>query len=159
MADAITRLISSIDISILKDIGLLLNDPLVFLPLVIGLVLFFEKRIDKRLKILFAIIIALGIGLLANVIMGVERPCSDIEGAVCPFLYSFPSLHSTLVFIVMISFLNKKQFPYLMLFALFVAFTRINIGVHVFRDVVGALIVGLLAYNIADILWRWWHDG
>ena len=159
VADAITRFVSSIHNPALTEIGLILNEPLIFIPLMLGILLVFEERREKRLKILFAVAIALGIGLLANVALGIERPCADVEGAICPMLYSFPSIHSTFVFILMISFLNKKQFPYFMLFALFVAFTRINLEVHVFRDIAGGLIVGLLAYNIADGIWKRWHDG
>ncbi|MFH2101274.1 MAG: phosphatase PAP2 family protein [Candidatus Micrarchaeota archaeon] len=159
MHDAITRLVTSIHIDALTQIDIVLDNPFFYLIILLGLLIFFERRDEKRLKILFAMVLAFMMGIIVNIGMAVERPCAEMDGAICPMLYSFPSIHCTMAFILMISFLNKKPFPYLMLFALFIAFSRLHLGVHVFRDVAGGLIVGLLAYNIADIVWRGWKNG
>jgi|GEM_PF-2391341 len=159
VADAITRYIASIQIDILTEIEVLLDNPVIYLVVLVGLLLLGEKRQMKRLKIAVAMGIALFMALLVNVGMAVDRPCADIDGALCPILFSFPSIHCTMAFILMISFTNKKLFPAYMLFALFIAFSRLNLGVHVFRDVVGALIIALLAYNVTYIAWKRWKCG
>lgn len=156
MPDAITQWITGIHSDILTQIDLIFDNPLFYTLVILGLMVAGEKRNSKRKKIALAMIIALALGLLVNIGMAVDRPCADIEGAVCPMLYSFPSIHCTMAFILMISFLNKRPFPDYMLFAIFIAFSRIHLGVHVFRDVAGALIIGLIAYNITDILWKRW---
>jgi membrane-associated phospholipid phosphatase len=54
----------------------------------------------------------------------------------------------------MTGFLNKKSYPLFLLFALFVSFTRMNLGVHVFEDIAGALPVALISYYLIDIAWK-----
>lgn len=157
-SDAITRYLAGIHSDALTQIGLLLDNAWIYACLVIALMLLTERRNEKRAKIALAMAIALVLGLAVNIGMAVERPCAN-GGVFCPALYSFPSMHCTMAFILMVSFLNKKEFPLFMLFALFVAFSRINLGVHVFRDVAGALIIALLAYNLADIAWKRWKHG
>lgn len=159
MTDGITRLITSIDSDILTQIDILVNNPLVYLIVVSAILLIGEKRNEKRLKVLVAILVSLVLAVIVNVGMAVERPCASLTDVICPMLYSFPSIHCTIAFIIMISFLEKKQYPFYVLFALMVAFSRLHLGVHVFRDIVGALLVGLLAYHITYIIWkRWKHE-
>ncbi len=158
-ADAITRLIASYQNELLTSIDLALDNVFFYSLLIIGLLLLGEHRTGKRMKVMLAMVVALAMTLIVNVGMAVERPCIDGNGIVCPMLYSFPSFHCALAFILMISFLNKRWFPIYLVFALFVAFSRIHLGVHMFRDVAGALVVGLLAYNIAYLLWERWRSG
>ncbi|HID73272.1 TPA: hypothetical protein EYP38_04990, partial [Candidatus Micrarchaeota archaeon] len=106
MPDAITQWITGIHSDILTQIDLIFDNPLFYTLVILGLMVAGEKRNSKRKKIALAMIIALALGLLVNIGMAVDRPCADIEGAVCPMLYSFPSIHCTMAFILMISFLN-----------------------------------------------------
>jgi len=52
----------------------------------------------------------------------------------------------------MTAFIRKKLFPAYLLFALFVSFTRINLGVHLFWDIAAALPVALISYYITLIV-------
>lgn len=149
--DSITAFALSVSDPLVRDIGLLLNDNLVYVAVVLLCLFAAEGRNGKRAKVLFSIAIALLAGLAIKAALAAERPCA---GEVwCPTGYSFPSLHALVAFTLAVAFLNKRSYPLFLLFALFVAFTRLNLGVHVFRDVAGALPVAILSYYVTDMAW------
>jgi membrane-associated phospholipid phosphatase len=150
--DAITSTVLSIQNPILTSIGLFLDDSFLYVIVLFTLLIITEKRNEKRRKIIISLIIAFVLGSLLKSGVAIERPCVGQPN--CPEEYSFPSLHAALAFTLAAGFLDKKQFPYFLLFALFVGFTRLNLGVHTFYDVAGALPVALLSYYFVDILWK-----
>ncbi len=109
---------------------------------------FLEQDNKKRVRIIFSIFLAGVLALSLKEIYAVERPCAGEEG--CDG-YSFPSVHASSAFALMASFIRRKVFPATMLFALFVSWTRIYLGVHTLIDIVAALPVGLMSYYI---VWR-----
>lgn len=147
---SITQIAQSADIGILRDIGLLLNDPFIYGAVLVLLVVAGAHGKKKTGKILFSLAIATLIGLAAKEAFSHERPCSGEEW--CPGGYSFPSTHAVAAFTLMAAFIRRKEYPLYLAFALFVSFTRINIGVHVFQDIVAALPIAFIAYYITWIV-------
>ena len=67
---------------------------------------------------------------------------------------SFPSDHATLAFSISLYFLLEKEWRtggFLFLFALFTGFARVYVGVHFPLDIIGSLVVSLVA-SISIIL-------
>ena len=147
---SITQIAQSVDIGVVKDAGLLLNDPLIYGAILLVLALAGTREKKKLGRILFSLALAALLGLAAKEAFSHERPCSGEEW--CPGGYSFPSSHAVTAFALMAAFIRRKEYPAYMLFALFVSFTRMNIGVHVFQDIVAALPIALIAYYVTWIV-------
>lgn len=150
--DTITTIAMSIDEPILKAIGTILEDTVIYAVVILILLFVGEPRNKKRAKVLLSLAIAAILMLGVKEILAHERPCINIEG--CPDGYSFPSGHATIAFTLMTAFLNKKSYSLYCLFALFVGFSRLNMGVHVFWDVAGALPLAMLSYYITNKIWE-----
>lgn len=150
--DAISILALSIQHPLLRAVDLFFDSAIVYIAIIVTLLVISEHRNDKRRKIVLSLVAALLIATAVKFILVHERPC--VGQVDCPTDYSFPSLHATIAFTLMCGFLNKKNFPLFMLFALFIAFTRLNLGVHIFQDIAGALPVALIAYYLTDIFWK-----
>lgn len=147
---SITQMAQAVDIQILKEIGLLLNEPLIYGAILLLLVVAGAQGKKKTSRILYSLALATFIGLVAKEAFSHDRPCAGEEW--CPGGYSFPSTHAVTAFTLMIAFLRKKQYPLYLIFALFVSFTRINIGVHVFQDIVAALPIAVISYYVTWIV-------
>ena len=138
----------------LLTVSMLLDDPLFFVALISIFIIFAEGRWEKRKKILVALFVAYILSVGAKALIHKDRPCVTIEGKIeCPVDSSFPSGHAAFAFTLMIAFLGKRSFPFFWLFAIFVVFSRIYLGIHTFEDVAGGLVVAPLAYYITDSLW------
>ena len=153
--DSITALALSVDNPAIQMAGMVLDNAFVYAAMVVGLLLLGEDKRDKRIKILASLLVVVLAVTAVKHIMQIERPCAGEEW--CPGDYSFPSMHAAVAFALMTGFLGRKSFALFMLFALFVSFTRMNIGVHVFNDIAGALPVALISYYLTDISWREKH--
>jgi membrane-associated phospholipid phosphatase len=149
---SITQMVQSVDIGLVKDIGMALNNPFIYCALIIILVVAGERRKEKTVKIFFSLLLAALLAVAAKEAFSHSRPCVGEEW--CPEGYSFPSIHTAIAFALMAAFIRRKEYPAYLLFALFVAFSRINIGVHVFQDIVAALPIALVAYYITWIVIR-----
>jgi membrane-associated phospholipid phosphatase len=147
---SITEFVQSVDIELIKTIGLFLNDSIIYGIVLLALVFLGEREGKKRWKVILAILIAVIAGLVIKELMAFDRPCIGEDW--CPESYSFPSMHAVAAFTLMTAFIRKKIFPVYLVFALFVAFTRINLGVHLFWDIAAALPVALIAYYITLIV-------
>lgn len=150
--DAITTIAASVDNPAIRAIGMIIDDNWIYAILILVLILIGERREEKRAKIIFSLLLAALLGLMMKHVIAQERPCFGEEW--CPDDYALPSLHATVAFTLMVAFLNKKSYLGYLVFALFVAFTRLNIGVHTFYDVAGALPVALLSYYITTVLFE-----
>jgi membrane-associated phospholipid phosphatase len=151
--DAITALALSIHNPLISTIGHFLDQDLLYVVVILGLVILGEWKNDKRIKILLSLAFAFVLGWTVKLLVAEPRPCL---GAVwCPLDYAFPSTHAVVAFALMFSFIKKKSFPFFLAFALFVSFTRLNLGVHVFVDILGAIPIALVAYYITGVAWVW----
>jgi len=150
--DSITAIARGMDNPLLQLIGMGLDSSAIYGIIILILVIVGDSRDDKRKKIVASLAVALLLATALKYLLMHERPCAGLEW--CPEDYSFPSLHATVAFALMTGFLNKKSYPYYLAFALFVSFSRMNMGVHTFLDIAGALPVALIAYYLTDILWR-----
>ena len=145
-------------LSALTEVSLLLGNEIIFFLVVGAMVFLAEKRPEKRKKIILGIIVISIMVIALKNIFAVERPCIGIEAEhgcpSFPFMeYAFPSGHAAVAFLVMIVFLDKRSFPVFWVFALFIAFSRLFLGVHNFEDIAGALVLAPIAYHITDVLW------
>lgn len=156
--DPLTEFAYNLNNGLLTTISLVLNNDLFFAALILLTVLATEKRNPKRVKIFSAILLAVIIAVILKSLFAIQRPCSPADFDFCPPDYAFPSLHATAAFTLMITFLNKKNYWLFMLFALFVSFTRMVLGVHTFLDIAAALPVAIVTYYIIDVLWRRYID-
>ncbi len=152
--DFITDFAFSIKNDLLTSVSLLINDNVIFAIIVLVLLLISEKRPEKRIKVLSALLLVAILTFGIKEIMAVDRPCVSLDVSYCPEEYSFPSIHAAVAFTLMISFLDKKSYPWFVLFALFISFSRLHLAVHSFRDIAGALPLALVSYYIVDIIWR-----
>ncbi|NYZ73861.1 phosphatase PAP2 family protein [Candidatus Micrarchaeota archaeon] len=150
--DAITILAASVNEPLLRSIGLLLDDNIIYGLVIVALLLIGERRLGKITKVMLALALALLLATGLKNLIAEERPCAGQDW--CPHDFAFPSLHATAAFTLMIAFLNKRSYPAYLAFALFVCFTRLNLGMHDFQDIAGALPVALISYYLVDILWR-----
>lgn len=150
--DAITSLALSVDNQVIRSAGELLANDLAYGALVLVLVFAGEARNDKRLKTLLSLALVLLLCTAVKQLTAHPRPCAGLDW--CPVDYSFPSLHAAVAFALAIAFLGKRSYPLYLLFALFVSFTRLNLGVHVFMDVAAALPLAMLSCYAVSLAWR-----
>lgn len=150
--DAITAFALSLDNPAIKSLGMLVDNAFAYAGLLLALMLLGEKRKDKRLKIVLSLAIAFLLTVAIKYAMARERPCTLEDW--CPQDYSFPSIHAALAFTLMVAFINKRSYAFYLLFALFVSFTRLNLGVHIFQDIAAALPIALISYYLTDIAWK-----
>jgi membrane-associated phospholipid phosphatase len=150
--DAITALAASVDSPLLHAAGLAIDNAFIYAALALSILLIGERRNGKRLKIAASIALALVLATGVKYALAHDRPCAGQSW--CPDDYSFPSIHATAAFALMSGFLNKRSFILYLLFALFVSFTRMNIGVHYFEDIAAALPTALVSYYVIDLAWK-----
>jgi membrane-associated phospholipid phosphatase len=151
---SITRSAASIQHEWLEAIGLLLNEPVIFLLIIVGLGLFFERKNEERIHLAAALLITFILVSAIKSTLAVERPCIAMPGAVCPIGYSLPSMHAAISFTLMFAFLERRMFLFFLVFSLFVSFTRLNLGVHTFEDVAAALPIAFMSFFLAQNIWN-----
>lgn len=151
--DVALSFISALSNPVLDLIAVTLHNDIFFAIVMAALVLLRERSPDKIRKIIFAVVLVLVLASAFKTVLRIERPCASERFAdLCPESYSFPSLHSAIAFTVAAAFLQKKQYPYYALFALFIAFTRLYLGVHSFDDIVGGMAFGIVGYYLTDLI-------
>lgn len=159
--DPLSQWIFGLSSGPLTLVSSLLDNEYIFAILLVLVVMLVEKKNNRRWKILTALALAVVVGFALKEIYHVERPCTgQLENAKiietsCSG-YSFPSLHTILVFTLATAFIRKKDYIWILLFALFVAFTRIYLGVHRFEDIAASAAIAPLIYLFID---SWWKNG
>ncbi|MEM2138322.1 MAG: phosphatase PAP2 family protein [Candidatus Anstonellaceae archaeon] len=148
--DPITALALSVHNPLLTLVGQFLDNDIFYTLLVLAMVLVAERKNDKRLKVIVLLGVAFALGFAVKSIVAEPRPCAGASW--CPSDYAFPSDHTVVALALLLGFLNRKL-PFFLVFALFVAFTRLNLGVHTFGDILGAVPVALAAYFIVEASW------
>jgi undecaprenyl-diphosphatase len=153
--DAVTLYLSSLNNPILTEASTLLNSSISFIIVIALLLLFFEPRWEKRAKLAVVMAVALILSAGIKEVVKEPRPCLTYPSKVpCPVDYSFPSNHAIVAFALMFGFINKPSFPVYFLFALFVAFSRVYLGVHTFEDVLAGLVLAPIAYQTVELIWK-----
>ena len=151
---SITGYISSIKLGWLTTIGLLIDNDILFAALIIIIGIYLIREMDKRVRFGVALAIAYITATILKNVLAVPRPCAQDITVICPASFSLPSMHATMVFTLAFSLLDRKAFIPVLAFALFVCFTRINLGVHTFEDVAAALPVAFISMLVADELYK-----
>jgi undecaprenyl-diphosphatase len=120
-------------------------------------VFYLRGKRDKALYAFYSALFALTINLLITFFYFHPRPFMVGLGRALlkhsPET-SFPSDHTTLAFSIALYFLLEKEWRtglFLFLFALFTGFARVYVGVHFPLDIIGSLVVSLVA-SISIIL-------
>lgn len=153
--DSLTISISQMNVPWLTLVAALLENEFVFIFSILALVLLSERRKEKILKMAIAVFVAIVLVAALKNIIKVDRPCTNIPAKIeCPVDYSFPSGHTIVAFTVMIAFLNKPTFIVYFTYAIFIAFTRIYLGVHTFEDVAGSIAFAPFVYYLGEIIWK-----
>ncbi len=151
---SITGSIASIKFGWLTAIGLLIDNDIIFAALIIIIGIYLVRDLDKRIRFGLALMVAYVAATILKNVLAVPRPCFDDAAVICPASFSLPSMHATMAFTLAFSLLDRKAFIPVLMFALFVCFTRINLGVHTFEDVAAALPIGFISILVADELYK-----
>jgi undecaprenyl-diphosphatase len=111
---------------------------------------------QKRLAyLLIAVLVALAMGSLLKILVAEERPCLLAPGKIeCPSDYALPSLHALLAFTLVIASVGNRSFLIYLPYALFVAFSRVYLGVHTLHQVEAGLALAFLACVATEIIWK-----
>jgi len=151
--DIITLSTSQLNIPLLTAVAKLIDNDLLFPAILLFLAFMAEQgKRRNRLVLTLGVIFLLGTGVkyLAHEI----RPCSTILSKVqCPSDYSFPSSHVVLAFALAAALWKKPNGWIYTIFAVFVAFTRVYLGVHTLFDVFGGMAIGILGNSVVEIAW------
>ncbi|MDD5339676.1 MAG: phosphatase PAP2 family protein [Candidatus ainarchaeum sp.] len=150
--DTIAALALSIDNPIVKAVGEIIANEFIYVGIIIALTVLGESRNEKRLKILVTFVAVMVVCAAIKQGLAYPRPCAGEDW--CPTDYAFPSMHAAAAFTLMIAFLDSGAYPLYLLFALFVSFTRLNLGVHAFADVAAALPIAAIGYYAVDMAWN-----
>ena len=141
-----------------REASIALNDPLTALLISAFLVLLLSWHFGEKKKLVylsFAVAVAFLLGYGFKLFLQEERPCVATPGKIpCPLDFSLPSLHALLAFTIAIVAVGNPSFPVYMLYAVFVAFSRVYIGVHTIPQVAAGLALAFFACVLTEIIWR-----
>lgn len=138
--------------------SVMLHDPLFgtafSLALLLAATWLFSEQ--KRLPFLLsALFIALLLGLAFKPFLQQERPCAEVPGKIpCPPDFSLPSLHALLAFTLAIVSLGNRSFAIYFPYSLFVAYSRVYLGVHTVSQVASGLAMAFFACVLCELAWR-----
>lgn len=120
------------------------------------LVLTYAFKEQKRLPFMVAaVVVALLLGAGLKEFLQVPRPCVDVPGKIaCPVGYSLPSLHALLTFTLVILAVGNRSFFFYLIYALFVAFSRVFLGVHTLTQVMAGVALAFFACVLTEMAWR-----
>lgn len=121
-----------------------------------------KKGHQQAVFSLVTILVAMGLGFVCTMLWFHPRPFMVPLGHT--WIYhapetSFPSNHATQFFSAGLSLLlagARKSGGLILLLSLFVAWSRVFLGVHFPLDMVGAVLVTVLACLLVRPLWRLW---
>ncbi|MBI4399423.1 phosphatase PAP2 family protein [Candidatus Micrarchaeota archaeon] len=154
--DIVTEFISKISIEPLTKLAVFLdhwyNSYILFFLMTLAIIPFFN---DKRKVIVLAVALFLVtvVFLATKNLTNVERPCVQLPAKVeCPNEPAFPSGHTSGAFVFIAASIGEAFFIVYFILGIFVAFSRIYVGVHWFNDIAGGMVVGVVCYVVADRL-------
>ncbi len=143
---------------IARAASIFLNDPLdvfLFSALLVLAISFFLHEQRRIPFIVASVLVALLLGFGLKALIAQARPCISVPGKIaCPQDYSLPSLHSLLAFTLAVSALGNRSFAIYLPYAVFIAFSRVYLGVHTITDVAAGLALAFFACVLAELLWK-----
>ncbi len=152
--DFVTAAVSSLNNSALTFVSDFLNNEFNMAIVVLALIgaCTFVLKEDRHLKVLvLTLLIGLAISASIKLIWYVPRPCATEQAKIpCPQDSSFPSTHTMAGFSLVAASLGYASFVIYLPFAIFVAFSRVYLGVHTFFDVAASLGLAMLSYALAS---------
>lgn len=141
-----------------REASIFFNDPASVLISSAALVLAtsFLFREQKKLPFLAsAVVIALLLGFSFKSFLQVERPCVGAPSKIaCPDDFSLPSMHALAAFTIAIIAIGTRSFPIYLLYALFIAFSRVYLGVHTITQVAAGLALAFFACVLTELFFR-----
>jgi len=120
----------------------------IFYITLIMIIAYLIRKKDGLFFIIFSIITT----FLAKQVFAMPRIC--IDALDCPKDFAFPSGHATLAFSLAILAIDKKYFIALLLFALFVSYTRILLGFHTDLEILASLAMALINVELWWAIWK-----
>ncbi len=152
--DAITLWMSQLNIPLLTTVSQIIDNDFVFLAIIL-LLAFVNEQGKKRNRLIITLALLFLLGTTLKYIVHEVRPCVIIPSKIeCPNGYSFPSNHTLMAFGLAYAIWKKPNGWVYSLFALFVAFTRVYLGVHTFFDVLGGAVIGIMSCAILGFVWE-----
>lgn len=141
-----------------RGFSILLNDPataFVFSAMLVTATSFIFRE-QKRLPFLAsAVVLALMLGFSFKSFLQEARPCASAPSKIpCPTDYSLPSMHALLAFTIAIIAIGTRSFPIYLLYALFIAFSRVYLGVHTVTEVAAGLALAFFACVLSELIFR-----
>lgn len=113
-------------------------------------------RENRKLAFLFsALAIAFLLGFFFKPFLQEGRPCLSAPSKIpCPPDYSLPSMHALLAFTLAVVSIGSRSFAIYLLYALFVAFSRVYLGVHLISEVAAGLALAFFACVLTELAWK-----
>jgi membrane-associated phospholipid phosphatase len=148
---------------IVRAASIILNDPFSAVAISVLLVLATSYYFREQRKLPFlagAVVIALLLGFGFKSFLAEGRPCETAPSKVpCPTDFSLPSMHALLAFTIAIIAIGTRSFPIFMVYASFIAFSRVYLGVHTIAEVAAGLALAFLSCVLAELFFRRmrWH--
>ncbi len=154
--DAVTEFAVGLNIPLLTEASIIVHYyvyPLLFLLLAATLPFFNQKK--KFLALILALFFIFFAFTFLKPYYHELRPCASADGIAskvpCPSEeYSFPSGHTGFAFVFAAATLGTTVFPLYFIVGVFTAFSRLYLGVHYFNDVIGGIVLGIVAYAIGE---------
>lgn len=152
--DFVTGSISQLNIPAFTFIAQLIDNDFIFLILVL-LIAFLAEEGKKRNRLVLTISLVFLGGFILKILVHETRPCVDVVAKIdCPTSFSFPSNHALVAFALATGLRNKNRFWFYAVFAIFVSFTRIYLGVHNVWDVIGGMVLGVIGVLVLELIWK-----
>lgn len=120
---------------------------------IIAILSYWKRREKSRLEHMLAImLISFVLALALKQVLAQPRPCMLGENSLvpCPNDFGLPSLHTTVVFALVVATIGLQAFPFYFLWGVLVALSRIYLGVHSVPEVGAGIALAVFALAIVE---------